>query len=457
MCYTYDSLTRVTERTVKTLEDVLVGEESYEYDAAGNITGAAEGSYVCDVNNRLTEACGSAIAYDMDGNMTSGPLGGTTATFAYDSGNRLIQAGDCAYTYDAEDLRIRSEEGGTQTEYTYNPQAKLSQLLMRTKDGSVTKYVYGLGLIGEETGGEFRTYHFDSRGSTVAVTSGMGNVTNTFAYDAYGRLTEKMGLDDILFCYNGKYGVITEPNGLVYMRARYYSPELRRFINADVVAGEITNAITLNRYAYANGNPISNVDPLGLTAERGDGEQVKDVAISMTELWDNFNGAVDGFELVVGEVKFVKDGKYINIKGDRAVLQKYGIRQTRIRADNIKNFEGIAKFVNSSSAVSSALKSKSNWALAGITIVIETAYDMSQYDDFGDKLIIGSYDIVSGVVGSGLSLAGGAWVGAKVGSALSPGWGTLVGLVAGGLIGLAYDVFVDEPLKEYVVVNLIEG
>ena len=92
-------------------------------------------------------------------------------------------------------------------------------------------------------------------------------MTNTFSYDAYGRLTEKVGIDDILFCYNGKYGVITEPNGLVYMRARYYSPELRRFINADVVAGEISNAITLNRYAYANGNPISNVDPLGLAAD----------------------------------------------------------------------------------------------------------------------------------------------------------------------------------------------
>ena len=239
VCYTYDSLTRVTGRTVKTLEDVLVGEESYEYDAAGNITSAAEDSYVYDTNNRLTSAGGNAIAYDMDGNMTSGPLGGTTAAFAYDSGNRLIKAGDCAYTYDAEDLRIKSEEGGTQTEYTYNPQAKLSQLLMRTKDGAVTKYVYGLGLIGEESGGEFRTYHFDSRGSTVAVTGGMGDVTNTFAYDAYGRLTEKVGMDDILFCYNGKYGVITEPSGLVYMRARYYSPELRRFINADVVAGEI--------------------------------------------------------------------------------------------------------------------------------------------------------------------------------------------------------------------------
>ena len=105
----------------------------------------------------------------------------------------------------------------------------------------------------------------------MAVTGGMGDVTNAFAYDAYGRLTEKVGLDDILFCYNGKYGVITEPSGLVYMRARYYSPELRRFINADVVAGEISNAITLNRYAYANGNPISNVDPLGMAADgRGD-------------------------------------------------------------------------------------------------------------------------------------------------------------------------------------------
>ena len=51
------------------------------------------------------------------------------------------------------------------------------------------------------------------------------------------------------------------------MRARYYSPELRRFINADVIAGEISNAVTLNRYAYANGNPVSNIDPLGLSAD----------------------------------------------------------------------------------------------------------------------------------------------------------------------------------------------
>ena len=53
------------------------------------------------------------------------------------------------------------------------------------------------------------------------------------------------------------------------MRARYYSPDMRRFINADIISGEISNAITLNLYAYANGNPVSNVDPFGLAAERG--------------------------------------------------------------------------------------------------------------------------------------------------------------------------------------------
>ena len=56
---------------------------------------------------------------------------------------------------------------------------------------------------------------------------------------------------------------LTTDNALIYMRARYYSPDMRRFINADVVAGSISNAITLNRFAYANGNPVSMSDPIG--------------------------------------------------------------------------------------------------------------------------------------------------------------------------------------------------
>ena len=68
-----------------------------------------------------------------------------------------------------------------------------------------------------------------------------------------------------MFLYNGELGVATDSNGLYYMRARYYNPEIKRFINQDVMTGSITNSPTLNRYAYVNGNPISLNDPFGLS------------------------------------------------------------------------------------------------------------------------------------------------------------------------------------------------
>ena len=30
-------------------------------------------------------------------------------------------------------------------------------------------------------------------------------------------------------------GAVTDDNGLIYMRARYYSPEMKRFLNADSI------------------------------------------------------------------------------------------------------------------------------------------------------------------------------------------------------------------------------
>ena len=101
----------------------------------------------------------------------------------------------------------------------------------------------------------------------MAISDQTGTVTDTFKYDTYGKLTERTGSTDLIFGYNGRDGVVTDTNGLIYMRARYYSPELRRFVNADIIPGEIYQAVTLNRYAYANGNPVSNVDPFGLAAE----------------------------------------------------------------------------------------------------------------------------------------------------------------------------------------------
>ncbi len=248
-------------------------EESYEYDAAGNIRYTTdncceENSYSYTSNNRLKSYNGYNVGFDEDGNMLYFYQDGTKCSLTYDSSNRLLSAKSCKYTYNAENTRIKKVYGSTATTYVYNTVAKLSQLLVMKKGSTITKYVYGLGLIGEECNGAFKTYHFDYRGSTVALTNINGVVTNIFTYDTYGKLTE--GSSSVTpFLYNGRDGVITDENGLYYMRARYYSPDLRRFVNADIVRGAISDGVTLNRYAYANCNPITNIDPLGLDAIHG--------------------------------------------------------------------------------------------------------------------------------------------------------------------------------------------
>ncbi|RFB33043.1 RHS repeat-associated core domain-containing protein [Brevibacillus sp. VP] len=57
---------------------------------------------------------------------------------------------------------------------------------------------------------------------------------------------------------------MTDPNGLYYMRARYYHPGLKRFLNRDILAGDVTEGQTFNRFAYVNGDPVGFIDPLGL-------------------------------------------------------------------------------------------------------------------------------------------------------------------------------------------------
>ena len=48
------------------------------------------------------------------------------------------------------------------------------------------------------------------------------------------------------------------------MRQRYYNPEIKRFINQDIITGSIGNSQSLNRYCYVQGNPVSMTDPFGL-------------------------------------------------------------------------------------------------------------------------------------------------------------------------------------------------
>ena len=57
----------------------------------------------------------------------------------------------------------------------------------------------------------------------------------------------------------------TDENGLYYMRQRYYNPEIKRFINQDILTGSLSDSQSLNRYSYVQGNPVSYTDPFGLS------------------------------------------------------------------------------------------------------------------------------------------------------------------------------------------------
>ena len=50
---------------------------------------------------------------------------------------------------------------------------------------------------------------------------------------------------------------------LVYLRARYYAPNMGRFISRDTWGGDFDQPVTYNKWVYANANPVLYADPSG--------------------------------------------------------------------------------------------------------------------------------------------------------------------------------------------------
>jgi len=255
-------------------EGTLIVGYTYTYDAAGNITQETVSPDITQLTdslptmdyslaNRLAQVDGQAPVFDADGNMIRTPSG---EPLQFDTRNRLVAYKGVEYQFNAENQRVGMRTAEGLTTYVVNPVAALSQTLVKTApDGSQTYYVYGLGLIAEDGPQGYRTYHYDLRGSTVALADGEGQVVEQFVYSPFGGLVS--GDASVTpFLYNGRDGVMTDPNGLYYMRARFYSPELRRFVNQDVLLGFVADGQSLNRYAYVTGNPVSFIDPFGLYA-----------------------------------------------------------------------------------------------------------------------------------------------------------------------------------------------
>jgi len=75
----------------------------------------------------------------------------------------------------------------------------------------------------------------------------------------------------------------TEPNGLIYMKGRFYSPAWHCFLNSDQGA----DPNSLNQYAYCGGNPMTATDPSGMFSWGGWNSFWHDVGHSASVNWDH--------------------------------------------------------------------------------------------------------------------------------------------------------------------------
>ncbi len=264
--YTYDRAGNLTEEQTEGRRTSSQDISNLSSSRPSNDSSTTQ-QFFYQADNRLLRVGEYPVELDADGNLLYATDGEQMGAYEYDARNRLIQSGRLRYRYSASGNRIEMKQRKSVIRYVVDESSPLSRVLMEVNEEgeALAWYVYGLGLIGrEDADGQYLSYHSDLRGSTTILTNEASQVTDRYTYGLYGELESHEGSTNQPFRYNGRDGVQTDPNGLYYMRARYYDPKLKRFLNRDVIQGTITDGQTFNRYAYVNGNPVSYVDPLGL-------------------------------------------------------------------------------------------------------------------------------------------------------------------------------------------------
>jgi RHS repeat-associated protein len=281
--WSYDSIYQLTREWRGGVNSYAV---TYTYDSVGNRLSKKDGglptTYSYDAGNqirRYQDSTGyTSYTYDGAGNLSATKSANNQrTTYSWDAEQRLtkvsLPTGTIdTFIYNAHGQRVQNQDSAGTTKLVWDSQ----NILAETDTNNAVKAVYSLepviygNLISVRRGATTSFYQFDGLGSTDCLTSSGGTVTDTYLYQAFGRILLSSGTTTNPYTYLGRaeYYYNQDIAGY-YVRAREYDHASGRFISRDparfgIAVNEYRKLDMLNLYRYVYNSPIVLFDPSGL-------------------------------------------------------------------------------------------------------------------------------------------------------------------------------------------------
>jgi RHS repeat-associated protein len=266
--YAYDIRGRLNE--VKKNGAII---SKYNYDGNGNrISGTVSGQTITasyDSQDRLATYNTNTYQYNLNGELLSKKNTTTNVItpFTFNSSGQLtsVKVGSNTYAYQIDGFgrRIQKSVSGTlQGSYIYMDNIRLAGTV--GSDGKVSqRYVYGTKVQVPDyiviKGENYRviTDHLGSVRLVVRVATGV--VVHEMLHDEYGKVLKNTAQGYQPFGFAG--GLYDHNTNLVQFGARWYDPEIGRWISKDPIG---FNGGDNNLYGYVVNDPINFIDPSGL-------------------------------------------------------------------------------------------------------------------------------------------------------------------------------------------------